>query len=98
MAFAASSSITRDLATMFSRVPFDMQAYRRHVESHDCFICAVADRDSPTRQAHAVIYEDSQFLVFLNRFPTVFGHTLVCPRAHLEQATADFTEDEYLAL
>src|SRR5947209_1789139 len=85
-------------ARTFARVPFDVAAYRRHVSSHGCFICCIADGDPVSRAAHQIVYEDASSLVFLNRFPTLYGHTLVCPREHREHATGDFTEDEYVRL
>jgi diadenosine tetraphosphate (Ap4A) HIT family hydrolase len=47
---------------------------------------------------HHLIYEDETAVVFLTRYPTLAGYTLVAPRAHREQATGDFTLEEYLAL
>jgi diadenosine tetraphosphate (Ap4A) HIT family hydrolase len=35
---------------------------------------------------------------FLNAFPTLLGSTIVAPREHREEVTADFELDEYLAL
>jgi ATP adenylyltransferase len=52
----------------------------------------------PRRELHHIIYEDAVAIVFLNRFPTLYGYTLVAPREHHEQATGDFTLDEYLDL
>lgn len=37
-------------------------------------------------------------IVFLNKYPTLRGYTLVAPREHRERVTGDFTLDEYLAL
>jgi diadenosine tetraphosphate (Ap4A) HIT family hydrolase len=45
-----------------------------------------------------VLYEDQAVVVFLSKFPVLYGYTLVAPRDHREQATGDFTLDEYLAL
>jgi diadenosine tetraphosphate (Ap4A) HIT family hydrolase len=47
---------------------------------------------------HHLIYEDQKAVVFLTKYPTLAGYTLVAPRAHREQATGDFTLEEYLAL
>jgi diadenosine tetraphosphate (Ap4A) HIT family hydrolase len=61
-----------------------------------CFVCEiVAGRAA---QQHHLVYEDAVAIAFLNRFPTVEGYTLVAPREHREQVTADFERDEYLAL
>jgi diadenosine tetraphosphate (Ap4A) HIT family hydrolase len=45
-----------------------------------------------------VVYEDDAAIAFLNRYPSLYGHTLVAPRRHLEQVTGDFAPDEYLGL
>jgi diadenosine tetraphosphate (Ap4A) HIT family hydrolase len=42
-----------------------------------------------------MIYEDARVLVFLNRYPTQRGYTLVCPRRHV---VGDLAEAEYLRL
>jgi diadenosine tetraphosphate (Ap4A) HIT family hydrolase len=47
---------------------------------------------------HHVVYEDDAAIAFLNKYPTLAGYTLVCPKAHLEQVAGDFTEAEYLRL
>jgi diadenosine tetraphosphate (Ap4A) HIT family hydrolase len=36
--------------------------------------------------------------VFLNKYPVLYGYTLVAPREHREQATGDLTLQEYLQL
>lgn len=41
---------------------------------------------------------DDVAVAFLARYNTLLGHTLVAPRAHREQVTADFGIEEYLAL
>ena len=43
-------------------------------------------------------FEDDEVLVLLDRYPTVEGYVLVCPRRHVEHVTGDFSEDEYVAL
>jgi diadenosine tetraphosphate (Ap4A) HIT family hydrolase len=81
-----------------ARVPFDLAAYRATVHGQPCFICALANHEPGPRAAHELIYEDAWSLVFLNRYPTLYGQTLVCPREHREDPTADFSEDEYVRL
>ena len=58
----------------------------------------IAAGDASQRADNAVIYEDDNVLVFLDRYPTVEGYVLVCPRRHVEQVTGDFSEDEYVTL
>src|SRR6266540_2798119 len=83
---------------MYPRRPFNLAAYHELSRIQPCFICEIANGNPVYRTAHAMIYEDANVLVFLNRFPTLLGYTLVCPRAHREHPTADFTPDEYLML
>jgi ATP adenylyltransferase len=47
---------------------------------------------------HHVVYEDDRAIAFLNKYPTLYGYTLVAPREHREQVTGDFTLEEYLDL
>lgn len=37
-------------------------------------------------------------VVFLSKYQVLYGYILVAPRDHREQATGDFTLEEYLAL
>src|SRR5438067_2403039 len=77
---------------------FDTEAYQRRVREGPCFICALASGDAEYRQANIMIHEDEEVLVFLNRYPTLRGYTLVCPRRHVERVVSDFTQEEYLTL
>ncbi len=77
------------------RVPLDEGSYLEHVRAR-CFICETARRhpDDP----HHLVYEDEEFIAFLDRWPMLLGQTLVAPREHRERVTGDFSEDEYLKL
>ncbi|MGH2524915.1 MAG: HIT family protein, partial [Anaerolineales bacterium] len=61
-----------------------------------CFICETVAGNPEYR--HDLVYEDDSAIVFLNKYPTLYGYVLVAPREHREQATSDFTVDEYLSL
>jgi diadenosine tetraphosphate (Ap4A) HIT family hydrolase len=61
-----------------------------------CFICEMLAGNPRFR--HHVVYEDERTVAFLQRFQTLYGYVLVAPKEHREQATGDFTADEYLAL
>jgi ATP adenylyltransferase len=80
---------------MFSSQPFDMDVYEKRSKG-SCFICEML-AGNPDYQHH-LMYEDQAAVVFLNKYPTVYGYTLVAPREHREQATGDFTLEDYLAL
>lgn len=76
--------------------PFDLQAYIHDIQTRPCFICEMIA--GHPAYAHEIVYEDDRALVFLNKYPPLYGYVLVAPREHREQVTGDFTPDEYLAL
>ena len=76
--------------------PFDMSAYTDRARSGPCFICEML-AGNPDFQHH-ILYEDDGAVVFLNKYPRLYGYTLVAPKKHCEQVTGDFTPEEYLAL
>jgi diadenosine tetraphosphate (Ap4A) HIT family hydrolase len=45
-----------------------------------------------------VVWRNKEAITFLNRFPTVYGYTLVAPVAHREQVAGDFSLHQYLSL
>ncbi len=75
---------------------FDFQAYIRDIQTRPCFICEMVARNPA--YAHEIIYEDEGTIVFLNKYPPLYGYVLVAPREHREQVTGDFTPEEFLAL
>ena len=80
---------------MNNRKAFDLDSYIEHIQNAPCFICEmIAGR----LQGNHVIYQNDEFIAFLNKYPTQIGYTLVAPIAHKEQVTGDFTLQEYLIL
>ncbi len=75
--------------------PFDLAAYEKRSKG-PCFICEML-AGNPDYQHH-LIYESQTAIAFLNKYPKVYGYVLVAPREHREQATGDFTLEDYLAL
>ena len=75
----------------------DLDAYHERARTGPCFVCRILAGD-PDFAGHHIVYEDDDAVAFLNRWPTQYGYTLVVPKEHREQATADFTVDEFLAL
>ncbi len=73
----------------------DLDAYHERARTGPCFVCRILAGD-PDFAGHHIVYEDAA--AFLNRWPTQYGYMLVVPKRHREQATADFTVGEYLAL
>ncbi|GHO46749.1 HIT family protein [Ktedonospora formicarum] len=79
---------------MFRSQPFDIEAYEKRSKEGPCFVCELIAGNNP----HHIIYEDQTAIAFLNKYPTLYGYALVAPREHREQATGDFSLEEYLAL
>ena len=67
------------------RKKFDLAEYHQEV-AKGCFICRLIQRD-PTLPHHHIVWQSDDAIVFLDRFPTTFGYTLVAPIAHREQAS-----------
>ncbi|QIN85323.1 HIT domain-containing protein [Rubrobacter tropicus] len=81
----------------FERYAPDLDAYHERARTGPCFVCGIVARD-PDFLGHHVIYEDDGAIAFLNGWPTQYGYALVAPKEHREQATGDFTAEEYLDL
>ena len=81
---------------MSQRKPIDIAAYLKDIQEKPCFICQMLAGDPAYR--HHLIYEDETVVVFLNKYPALYGYTLVAPRDHREQVSGDFSLDDYLAL
>jgi diadenosine tetraphosphate (Ap4A) HIT family hydrolase len=81
------------MAIPTKRVDFD--AVRAQLGGR-CFICEMLAGNLDYE--HHVVHEDERTVAFLNRFPAVYGHVLVAPKAHREHVTGDFTGEEYLHL
>ena len=80
---------------MSAREPFDLDAYARRVAS-GCFICECV-RGNPAF-AHHIIAQDDETIIFLNKYPTLRGYALVCPKAHVEDLADGLSPDAYLRL
>ena len=78
------------------RQPIDPAAYERRSRQGPCFVCQTL-AGNPDYPGHFV-WTDDHAVAFLARYNTLLGHTLVAPRTHREQVTADFRIQEYLAL
>jgi diadenosine tetraphosphate (Ap4A) HIT family hydrolase len=80
---------------MNDRKPFDLDSYIDRIQSSPCFICEmIAGR----LNGNHIIQQNDEFIIFLNKYPVLYGYALVAPVKHKEQVTGDFTLDEYLAL
>ena len=74
----------------------NIKSYIERVTSGPCFICEMQAGNPDYR--HHIIYEDENAVVFLNKYPILYGYTLVAPRKHREHVTGDFTHEEYISL
>ncbi len=80
---------------MNARKAFDLDAYIEHIQNSPCFICELI---AGQLNGNHIIYQNDEFIAFLNKYPILYGYALVAPIEHKEQVTGDFTLDEYLAL
>lgn len=74
---------------VFARYCIDEDAYIRRVQTGPCFICEIV-AGNPDYPAH-IVYEDDVAIAFLDKWPRLYGWTLVAPREHREQVTGDFS-------
>lgn len=95
---ASSAALPFVICSMSQLLPFDMAAYERRSREGPCFVCGIAAGQPEYRDPTDMIYEDADVLIFLNRYPTLRGYTLVCPRRHVERVIGDLSEAEYLRL
>lgn len=80
---------------MDHRKTFDLDEYIERIQSSPCFICEMI---SGRLAGNHVIHQDESVIVFLNKYPVLYGYVLVAPARHKEHVTGDFTMEEYLAL
>jgi diadenosine tetraphosphate (Ap4A) HIT family hydrolase len=80
---------------MKDRRTFDLKSYLEKIQSGPCFICEmVAGR----LNGNYIVQQSDDFIIFLNKYPVLYGYTLVAPAKHREQVTGDFSLAEYVAL
>jgi diadenosine tetraphosphate (Ap4A) HIT family hydrolase len=80
---------------MTGRKTFDQDEYIERIQKGPCFICEmIAGRLA----GNHVLHRDDSVIVFLNKYPVLYGYVLVAPVPHREHVTGDFTFEEYLAL
>jgi diadenosine tetraphosphate (Ap4A) HIT family hydrolase len=81
---------------MSGRISFDIDEYVKRSTQGGCFVCQLLG-GNPDYE-HVVIFETKTAVVFLNKFPTMFGYIIVAPKEHLCEVTGSFSEEEYLEL
>ena len=84
------------MAKSFERYHPDMRALHKGFRTNPCFVCGIVE-SLPDAPAH-IVYEDETYVAFLDAYPRQYGYTLVCPKEHREQVSADFSLTDYLSL
>jgi diadenosine tetraphosphate (Ap4A) HIT family hydrolase len=80
---------------MDKRKPLDLDTYIERIQNSPCFIC---DMVAGRLNGNHIIHQTDDFIIFLNKYPVLYGYTLVAPVAHKEQVTGDFSLEEFLSL
>ena len=80
----------------FERYWPDMDALHRNFQTQPCFVCRLLSGDE--NMPRYIFYEDGRAIAFLDGYPRAYGYSLVAPKEHREQVTADFSVEEYLDL
>jgi diadenosine tetraphosphate (Ap4A) HIT family hydrolase len=80
----------------FERYHPDMEAFHHAMRTRPCFVCEIEAGENELPQHF--VHEDDAAVAFLDAYPRAYGYTLVAPKEHREQVTADFTLEEYLDL
>lgn len=70
--------------------------FHHRAQTGPCFICEIiaGNPEFP----HHFVYKDETAIAFLDKYPTLYGRTLVAPLQHRQQVTGDFSIREYLEL
>ncbi len=79
---------------MFGRFKIDSDALHHEFQTGPGFVCQIVAQN-PEYPAH-IVYEDDVAIAFLDKYPPLYGYTLIAPREHREHVTGDFTLEEYL--
>lgn len=72
------------------KINFDISTIKA-VNKENCFICQ--NKISPEN----IIYENKNFIAFLDSYPPTKGYTLLAPKKHYEDIT-EFSEKEFFEL
>lgn len=78
------------------RAQLDLADYAQRSQTSPCFICKIIEGSHAF--PHGEIYRDDFAIVFLNRYRTQLGYSLVAPLEHRTQAIEDFSPEEYAQL
>jgi len=59
----------------------------------DCVFCGIINKTTDA----FVIYEDAEYVAFLDKYPISIGHTLVLPKKHFERVN-ELSQEQFCAL
>lgn len=82
------------------RQDFDVEEYakraRAAAKSGTCFICELVKQNPQYK--HEIVYEDDEFIAFLDKYPTLLGKTIVAPKRHVEHVISELTLEQFQRL
>jgi histidine triad (HIT) family protein len=82
------------------RRKFDVEAYAKRAsaaaQSGTCFICELVKQNP--KYKHEIVYEDEEFIAFLDKYPTLLGKTIVSPKRHVEHVVSQLSLQEFQRL
>jgi histidine triad (HIT) family protein len=59
----------------------------------DCIFCSIINRNTISH----IVYEDDDYIAFLDKYPISIGHTLVLPKKHFGRV-GDLSQKQFCAL
>jgi diadenosine tetraphosphate (Ap4A) HIT family hydrolase len=80
---------------MYARKAFDLDSYIENIQKRPCFICEMV---AGNLNGNHIILQNEEIVIFLNKYPVLYGYALVAPVKHREQVTGNFSLDEYISL
>ncbi|GLQ18115.1 hypothetical protein GCM10007879_23640 [Maritalea porphyrae] len=79
-----------------AKVPFEIDDYVARTRTDSCFICELVAGNASFK--HHIVWENKEFIAFLNKYPTLPGYLIVCPKEHIEDYAVDMELQSYLRL